>query len=62
MVPDGGVPPYPAYGLYPFRTCRPDKHSASDNAVSTLSGTAAPSNWPPPRCDAGSVLHELPDL
>ncbi|NCB89108.1 MAG: hypothetical protein EOM43_16865 [Gammaproteobacteria bacterium] len=62
MVPDGGVLPYPAYGLYPCRTSRPDKHSAFGNAVSTLSGNAAPSNWLPPRCDAGSVLHELPDL
>jgi len=32
FLPDGGVPPYPAYGIaamhYPARFCRPDKRSA----------------------------------
>jgi hypothetical protein len=31
-LPDGGVPPYPAYGFaamhHPARFCRPDKRSA----------------------------------
>jgi len=46
LLPDGGVPPYPAYGIvvmhYPARFCRPDKRSAIRHVFGSKGRTSCP--------------------
>gem|GEM_PF-4380520 len=46
LLPDGGVPPYPAYGIavmhYPARFCRPDKRSANRHVFGSQGRTSCP--------------------
>ncbi|TPD69353.1 hypothetical protein FJP64_01535 [Kosakonia cowanii] len=45
-MPDGGVPPYPAYAIavmhYPARFCRPDKRSAIRHVFWSKGRTSCP--------------------